>query len=73
MLANINDHKEQTEIVINNITQEVTKTREYVDDTFSTVSDQQQIRRNADEISKLNATLGKLQNKLAAGNSNTPQ
>jgi hypothetical protein len=48
MLANINDHKEQTEIVINNITQEVTKTREYVDDTFSTVSDQQQIRRNAD-------------------------
>jgi ElaB/YqjD/DUF883 family membrane-anchored ribosome-binding protein len=49
MLANTNDHKKQTEGVINNIRQEVTKTRENVDDKFSTVSgDMQQIRRNAD-------------------------
>ena len=74
VLANINDHKEQTEVVINNIREEVTKTIEYVDDKFSIVSgDKQQIRRNTDEISKLNATLEELQNKLVAGNSNTPQ
>jgi hypothetical protein len=56
----------------------VTQTREavaqYVDDKFRAVSgDMQQVRRNADEISKVNATLGELQNKLASGNSNTPQ
>jgi hypothetical protein len=33
----------------------------------------QQVRRNADEISKVNATLEELQNKLAVGNSNTTQ
>jgi len=33
----------------------------------------QQVRRNADEISKVNAMLGELQNKLASGNSNIPQ
>jgi hypothetical protein len=33
----------------------------------------QQVRRNADEISKVNVMLGELQNKLASGNSNTPQ
>jgi hypothetical protein len=48
--------------------------REYVDDKFRAVSgDMQQVRRNADEISKVNATLGELQNKSASGNSNTPQ
>jgi hypothetical protein len=40
--------------------------REYVNDKFRTVSgDMKQVRRNADEISKVNATLGELQNKLA--------
>jgi len=48
--------------------------REYVDDKFRSVSgDMQQVRRNADKISKVNATLGKLMNKLTAGNCNTPQ
>ena len=48
--------------------------REYVDDKFRTVSgDMQQVRRNADEISKVNVTLGELKNKLALGNYNTPQ
>jgi hypothetical protein len=48
--------------------------REYVDDTFSAVSgDMQQVRRTAVEISKVHATLGELRNKLASGNSNTPQ
>ena len=57
---------------------DVTQTREaikeYVDDKFRAVSgDMQQVRRNADEISKVNATLEELQNKLAVGNSNTTQ
>ena len=48
--------------------------REYVDDKFRAVSgDMQQARRNADEISKVNDALGQLQNKLASGNSTTPQ
>jgi hypothetical protein len=73
MLANINEHREQTEAIISNIKQQVTKTREYVH-KFSTVpADMQQFRRNADEISKLNAKLGELQNKLAAGNPNNAQ
>jgi hypothetical protein len=33
----------------------------------------QRVRRNANEISKVNVTLGELQNKLASGNSNIPQ
>jgi len=33
----------------------------------------QEVRRNADEISKVNVTLGELQNKLTSGNYNTPQ
>jgi len=37
------------------------------------LGDVQQVRRNADKISKVNATLGELQNKLAPGNSNTAQ
>jgi hypothetical protein len=53
---------------------DVTQIREYVDDKFRTVSgDMQQVRRNADEISKVNAKLGELQNKLASGISNTLQ
>ena len=57
-----------------NVTQTREAIREYVDDKFRAVSgDMQQVRRNADEISKVNATLGELQNKLASGNSNTPQ
>jgi len=52
----------------------MTQIEEYVDDKLRAVSgEMQQVRRNADEISKLNATLGEMQSKLASGNSNTPQ
>jgi ribosome-associated toxin RatA of RatAB toxin-antitoxin module len=52
----------------------VAQIKEYVDDKFRTVSgDVQQVRRNADEISKVNATLGELQHKLASGIPNDPQ
>ena len=56
------------------VTQTKEAIREYVDEKFRAVSgDMQQVREIADEISKVNATLGELQNKLASGNSNTPQ
>jgi len=56
----------------------VTQTKEemaqYVDDKFRAISgDMRQVRKNADEISKVHATLGELQNKLASVSSNTPQ
>jgi len=56
----------------------VTQTKEemtqYVDDKFRAVSgDMRQVRKNADEISKVQATLGELQNKIASVSSNTPQ
>jgi hypothetical protein len=56
----------------------VTRTREemaqYVDDKFRAISgDVQQVRKIADEVSKVQATLGELQNKVTSGSSNTPQ
>jgi hypothetical protein len=65
-----------SEKIDKNVTQTRESIREYVDDKLRAVSGDtcmQQVRRNADEISKVNATLGELQNKLASGNSNTPQ
>ena len=65
-----------SEKIDTNVTQTREAIREYVDDKLRAVSGDtcmQQVRRNADEISKVNATLGELQNKLASGNSNTPQ
>jgi hypothetical protein len=48
--------------------------REYVHDKLRGVSgDMQQVRRNAEEISKIKATLGELQNEVASGNSSNPQ
>ena len=65
---------EKTDTVVTQTREAVVQIREYVDDKFRVVSgDMQQVRRNADEISKVNATLVELQNKLASGNSNTPQ
>jgi hypothetical protein len=65
---------EKTDTVVTQTREAMVQIREYVDDKFRAVSgDMQQVRRNADEISKVNATLGEMQNKLASGNSNTPQ
>ena len=65
---------EKTDTVVTQTREAVVQIREYVDDKFRAVSgDIQQVRKYADEISKVNATLGELQNKLASGNSNTPQ
>ena len=63
-----------SEKIDTDITQTKETIREYVDDKFMAVSgDMQRVRRNADEISQLNATLGELHNKLAVGSSNTTQ
>jgi uncharacterized protein YoxC len=48
--------------------------KEYVDDKIRAFSsDMQQVKKNADEISKINATLEDLQNKRIAGNPNINQ
>jgi len=61
--TNVNQSKEAKEQI-----------REYVDDKFGALSgDMWQIRKNADEISKVQATLEELQNKVASVSSNTPQ
>jgi len=65
---------EKIDTDVTQIREAMAQIREYVDDKFRAVSgDMQQVRRNADEISKVNATLGEPQNKLASGNSNTAQ
>ena len=65
---------EKIEAEVTQTSEAMAQIREYVDDKFRDVSgDMQQVRRNADEISKVNAALGELQNKVASGNSNTPQ
>ena len=65
---------EKTDTDLNQTREAIAQIREHVDDKFRAVSgDVQQFRRNADEVSKVNATFGELQNKLASGNSNTPQ
>ncbi len=65
---------EKIEAEVTQTSEAIAQIREYVDDKFRAVSgDMQQVRRNADEISKVNAALGQLQNKLASGNSTTPQ
>jgi len=65
---------EKTDTDVTQTRKAMAQIREYVDDKFRAVSgDMQHVRRNADRISQVNATLGELQNKLASGNSNTPQ
>jgi hypothetical protein len=50
----------------------VARTRECVDNKLKAISgDVQQVKRNADEISKMQATLGELQNKVASVGPNT--
>jgi len=46
---------------------------QYVDKFRSISGEVQQVRKIADEVSKLQATLGELQNKIASVSSNTPQ
>jgi len=64
----------KTDTNINQTKEAIEQIREYADDKFRAVSgDMRQVRKNADEISKVQATLGELQNKVASGSSNTPQ
>ena len=72
MQASINEHKEQTEVAIN--ISQVTQSRKYINDKISTLSGDIHVRKqNADEISKINATLGDIKHKLAAVISDSPQ
>ena len=58
---------------VNQNREAIAQIREYVDKFRAVSGDMQRVRKNADEISKVNATLGGLQNKLTSGNYNTPQ
>ena len=71
MLANIREHKEQMGVTIENLSYEISKSKEYVNSKFSTVSGEiQDIKQHsAAEISRLSATLGDLQSKLVTGTS----
>jgi hypothetical protein len=66
LLASIKEHKEEVGVTIDNLRQEVSKSIEYTDSKFSTVSrDIQDIKRlSTAEISKLSSTSGVLQVKL---------
>jgi len=71
LLVSIKEHKEQVRVTIENLSHEISKTKEYVDSKFSTDSGEiQDIKQhNAAEISRLSATLGDLQSKLVTGTS----
>jgi len=65
---------EKFEAEVTQISAAIAQIGEYVHDKFRGVSgDLQQVRRNAEDISKVKATLGELQNEVASGNSSTPQ
>jgi len=71
LLVSIKEHKEQVRVTIENLSHEISKTKEYVDSKFSTDSGEiQDIKQhNAAEISRLSATLVDLQSKLVTGTS----
>jgi len=63
-----------TEKVDTAVTQTKEEMAHYVDDKFRAISGEvQQVRKIADEVSKVQATLGELQNKIVSVSSNTPQ
>jgi archaellum component FlaC len=65
---------EKIDINVNQTKEAIEQIREYVDDKFGTLSgDMRQVRKNADDISKVQATLGELQNKVASVSSTIPQ
>ena len=65
---------EKIEAEVTQTSEAMAQIREHVVHKFRDVSgDMQQVRRNADGITNVNAALGELQNKVASGNSSTPQ
>jgi len=71
LLASIKEHKEQMGVTVENLNREISKSKEYVDSKFSTVSGEiKDIKQySATEIPRLSATLGDLQAKLVSGTS----
>jgi hypothetical protein len=71
LLASIREHKEQMGVTIENLSYEISKSKDYVDSKFSTVSGEiQDIKQHsAAEISRLSVTLRDLQSKLVTGTS----
>jgi len=73
LLAGIKKHKKQMQIIIENLNREISKSKEYVDNKFSTVSwEIQDIKQHSSsKISRLSAKLGDLQTKLVTGTSDS--
>jgi len=73
LLANIKEHKEQMGVTVENLNRQISKSKEYVDSKFSTISgDIQDIKQHSSaEISMLGATLAVLQAKLMTGTSDS--
>jgi uncharacterized phage infection (PIP) family protein YhgE len=69
LLAIIKEQKEQIEVTIDNLSQEISKSKACVDSKFRTVSGEvQDVRQHSGaEISRLSVTLGDLQAKLETG------
>jgi hypothetical protein len=64
---------EKTDTNVNQTKEAIEQIREYVDKFRAVSGDTRQVRENADEISKVQATLEELQNKVTSGSFNTPQ
>jgi hypothetical protein len=66
LLASIKEHEEHIGVTIDNLSQEISKSKAHVDSKFRTVSGEvQDVRQHsAYEISRLSVTLGDLQAKL---------
>jgi len=69
LLDNIREHNEQVGVTIDNLSQQISKSKKYVESKFSTMSGEIQDfkRHSSDEISRLCATVGDLQAKLVTG------
>ena len=73
LLASIREHKEQVGVTIDNFSQQMSKSKEYVDSKCSTISGEIQDfkQHSSAEISRLSAKVGDLQAKLVTGPSDS--
>jgi len=73
LLASIKEHQEQVGVTIDNLSQQTSKSKEYVDSKCSTISGEIQDfkQHSSAEISRLSAKVGDLQAKLVTGPSDS--
>jgi len=71
LLASIMEHQEQVGVTIDNLSQQISKSKEYVDSKCSTILGEIRVfkQHSSAEISRLSATVGDLQAKIVTGTS----